>query len=89
VPKTEPIDAQQSRRILAVLAEGEWTEKDLRDPLGRLRLFFRLGLTDRDGWKPVRSDKEAAEAAQAWLRTNASTYRIRRYAAEDSPAGEK
>lgn len=79
--KTEPIDAEQSRRILAVLAEGEWTEKDLRDPMGRLRLFFRLGLTNRDGWKPVRSDKEAAEAAQAWLRANASTYRIRCYVA--------
>jgi hypothetical protein len=80
-PKTEPIDAEQSRRILAVLAEGEWTDKDLRDPMGRLRLFFRLGLTNRDGWKPVRSDKEAAEAAQAWLHANASTYRIRRYVA--------
>jgi hypothetical protein len=80
-PKTEPIDAGQSRRILAVLAEGEWTEKDLRDPMGRLRLLSRLSLTNRDGWKPVRSDKEAAEAAQAWLRANASTYRIRRYVA--------
>ncbi len=84
-PKTEPIDAGESRRILAVLAEGEWTEKDLRDPMGRLRLFVRLGLTGRDGWKPARSDKEAAEAARAWLRTNASTYRIRRYVAEESP----
>jgi hypothetical protein len=80
-PKTELIDAEQSRRILAVLAEGEWTERDLRDPMGRLRLFFRLGLTNRDGWKPARSDKDAAEAAQAWLRANASTYRIRRYVA--------
>jgi hypothetical protein len=80
-PKTAPIDAGQSRRILSVLAEGEWTEKDLRDPMGRLRLFFRLGLTNRDGWKPARSDKEAAETAQAWLRANASTYCIRRYVA--------
>ncbi len=56
--------------------------------MGRLRLFFRLGLTNRDGWKSVRSDKEAALAAQSWLRANASTYRIRRYVAEESPAGE-
>ncbi len=80
-PKTEPIDADQSRRILAILAEGKWTEKDLRDPMGRLPLFFRLGLTKRDGWKPARSDQEAAEAAQAWLRANVSTYCIRRYVA--------
>jgi hypothetical protein len=87
--KTEPIDAEQSRRILAVLAEGEWAEMDLRVPMGRLRLFLRLGLKDGDGWKAVRSDKEAAEAARAWLRANASTYRIRRYIADESPSGEK
>lgn len=81
--KTAPIDAEQSRRILSILAEGEWTEKDLRDPMGRLRLFVRLGLTKRDGWKPAKSDTEAAAAAREWLRTHAATYRIRRYVAED------
>jgi hypothetical protein len=86
--KTAPIDAGQSQRILAVLAEGEWAEKDLRAPMGRLRLFLRLALTSRDGWKAGKSDKETAEAARAWLRSNASTYRIHRYVADESPAGE-
>ncbi len=67
-PKTEPIDAEQSRLILSALAEGDWTEKDARDPMGRLCLFSRLGLTDVDGWNPPPSAKEAGEAARRWLR---------------------
>jgi hypothetical protein len=82
-PKTEPIDAEQSRLILSVLAEGEWTEKDVRDPMGRLRLFSRLDLTDMEGWKSPPSVKEAAEAARQWLRANAATFRIRRYVPEE------
>lgn len=78
-PKTAPIDTDQSRRILAVLAEGEWTEKDLQAPMGRLRLFLRLGLTKRDGWKAGKSDKETAAAAREWLRAHSATYRIRCY----------
>jgi hypothetical protein len=87
-PKTEPIDTGQSRRILAILAEGPWTEKDIRDPAGRLRLFLRLGLTDRDGWKPPESAAEMATAAQEWLRANSDRYRIRRYVPEEGP-GDK
>lgn len=87
--KTAPIDAERNRLILAVLADGEWTEMDLRAPMGRLRLFFRLGLTARDGWKPAKSEKETAAAAQAWLRAHAATYRIRRYVPEEPTAGEK
>ena len=87
-PKTEPIDAGQSRRILSVLAEGPWTEKDVRAPAGRLRLFLRLALTDKDGWQPAESAKDTAAAAQQWLRANAERYRIRRYAAEER-SGDK
>jgi hypothetical protein len=83
-PKTEPIDAEQSRLILSVLAEQPWTEADLREPTGRLRLFLRIGLTDKDGWKTPDSAKEAAVAARQWLRSNAAAYRIRRFVPEEA-----
>jgi hypothetical protein len=82
-PKTEPIDGEQSKLILSALAEGDWTDKDVRDPMGRLRLFSRIGLTDEDGWKPPASAQEAAQEAQKWLRANSATYRIRRYVPEE------
>lgn len=82
-PKTEPIEPGQSRLILSVLSEGEWTEKDVRTPLGRFPLFLRIGVTARDGWRPSESDKESAEAAWRWLRAHAASYRIRRYVPPD------
>lgn len=83
-PKTEPIDAEENRLILSILAEAPWTEADLRAPTGRLRLFLRMGLTDKDGWKSPDSTKEAASAAREWLASNAKAYRIRRYVPEKS-----
>jgi hypothetical protein len=76
-PRTEPIDAERSRLILTALAEGPLADKTAAVP--RLRLFYRLGLTAKDGWKPPRSLKEVPAAADAWLRENAVTYRIERY----------
>jgi hypothetical protein len=48
--------------------------------MGPLRLFYRLGLTEKDGWRRPGAAKEVPEAARAWLRAHAATYRIRRYA---------
>jgi hypothetical protein len=87
-PKTEPIDAEQSRLILSVLAESPWTETDLRAPTGRLPLFMRIGLTDKDGWKSSDSVKATAAAAREWLRSNAAEYRIRRYVPDESGDGK-
>jgi hypothetical protein len=78
-PRTEPIDAEQSRLILSALAEGSWSVREVYGPMGRLRLFYRLGLTEKDGWRPEAA-KDVPGAARAWLRANAATYRIRRYA---------
>lgn len=78
-PRTEPVDAEQSRLILSALAEGPWPAREVNGPMGRLRLFLRLGLTEKDGWRPAAA-KDVAGAARAWLRANAATYRIRRYA---------
>jgi hypothetical protein len=86
--KTAPIDAEQSQRILAALAEGSWNEKDAMGPMGRLRLFLRLGLTRQDGWiKPVAVDATLT-AARDWLRANGDSYRIRQYVPEDSGSGQ-
>jgi hypothetical protein len=82
-PRTEAIDAEQSRLILSALAEGPWSEKEGEAALSRRLLFFRLGLTATDGWRPPASAKDLAPAARAWLRANAATYRIRRYAPPD------
>jgi tetratricopeptide (TPR) repeat protein len=82
-PRTEPIDAEVSRRILGVLAEGSLGDKAAREPMGRLTLFFRLGLTEEDGWKSPHDLPEITAAAEKWLRENAASYRIRRYVPEE------
>jgi tetratricopeptide (TPR) repeat protein len=82
-PRTEPIDAELSRRILAVLKEGSFSEKAAREPTGRLTLFLRLDLTEDDGWTPPRRLKGVVAAAEKWLADHAATYRIRRYVPEE------
>jgi hypothetical protein len=81
-PKTMAIDAEESRRILAILLEGDWSEERASDQLAPLALFLRLDLTEEDGWSPPKDPKEYASAAQRWLRENSGQYRIQRYVAE-------
>lgn len=80
-PKLEGIDPDESKLILAALAEGSWTEKDARTRPNRPRLFFRLGLTAKDGWMAPANLKEVPDAAKKWVEANAA-YRIQRYAPE-------
>jgi predicted Zn-dependent protease len=82
-PRTEPIDAELSRRILAVLAEGSFSDKAAREPTGRFTLFQRLDLTEADGWKSPRRLPDVAAAAEKWLADHAATFRIRRYIPEE------
>jgi hypothetical protein len=79
MPRTRPIDAGLSRRILAVLAEGPLTDEAARKPLGRVTLFFRLGLKEADGWTPPANLKEIPAAVAKWLADNAASYQIRQY----------
>jgi hypothetical protein len=88
-PKTEPIAAGQSKLILAALAEGAWTKEDADSPMGRLRLFLRLGLTERDGWKQPGSVQELAAAAEEWLQDHRDTHRILRYVPDEKPADRR
>src|SRR5262249_14201325 len=84
VPRTKPIDAGLSRRILAVLGEGSFADKAAREPTGRLTLFLRLGLAEDDGWTTPRRLPDVAAAGEKWLAEHAATYRIRRYVPEES-----
>jgi hypothetical protein len=82
-PKTEPIDAEQSRRILAILAEGPLEDEAARKPMGRVFLFFRLGVTAEDGWKTPRNLKDLPAAVAKWLADHGGTYRIGRYVSDE------
>jgi hypothetical protein len=81
-PKTEPIDGAQSKRILTVLAEADWTEAKVPSAMAPLSLFLYMGLTEKDGWRTPRDVKALSEAAREWLHKNAADFRIRRYVAE-------
>jgi hypothetical protein len=80
VLKQEPIDAAQSKAILKALSSADWTT--MNPPIFRFTpqlIFGRLGLTDKDGWKPPQDYKQFPEEAKKWLDANADTYRIQRY----------
>ncbi len=78
-PKTVAIDAEESRRILAVLLEMDWGEETSASQLAPLALFLRLDLTEKDGWDPPKAAKDYLSAAQKWLRENIGKYRLQRY----------
>ena len=85
--RTEPIDAGQSKQILLALADADW-EPQVGGPgfvgfqLNPQNVFFRLGLTAKDGWNQPKDIKELPQAAKAWLKDNADKYRIERFVAE-------
>ena len=85
--KTELIDAEQSKQILQALADADWAPKApvpgvIGYALTPQVAFFRLGLTEKDGWKQPQDVKQIADAAKAWLKDNADKYRIERFVAE-------
>lgn len=81
-PATAPIDALQSGRILAALAEADWKEDEAPLELSPFSLFMRLDLTPEDGWNPPQTVSGQIEAAKKWLRENGSRYRIQKYVPE-------
>lgn len=83
--KTEPIDAGQSKQILQALADADWTPKVGGSSGFRLTpqsVFYRLGLTPKDGWTQPKDYKQTAEEAKKWLKDNADKYRIERFVAD-------
>jgi hypothetical protein len=88
--KTEAIPADESKLILQGLAEGDFTKlfSANQNEILPSAAFQRLGLSDKDGWKPTFQNyqTEFPPAAKAWLKENAGKYRIQRFVADK---GEK
>jgi hypothetical protein len=87
-PKQEAIDAAESKLILEALRDADWAPP--KPTPGRffvltpVNTFFRLNLTKDDNWSPPKDGTRIGEAAQAWLKENADTYRIKKFVAEKS-----
>jgi hypothetical protein len=79
-PRAEAADAETSKLILEALAGADW---DVNKP-GRVSLmspqntFSMLGLTPADGWQPPTDYSKFPDAAKAWLKEHAGTYRVKR-----------
>jgi hypothetical protein len=84
--KTEPIDADQSQLILTALAEADWAKPFAPNTMAPQTAFNQLGLTDKDGWSwksaPGQPPTAFQDAAKAWLKDNAATYRIQQFVTE-------
>jgi hypothetical protein len=82
--KQEPIDAKESKLILEAIANAEWAVQPMVPfALTPQTVFFRLGLTEKDGWKQPMDFKQMPDAAKKWLKDNADTYRIQKFVAEE------
>src|SRR5262249_1546783 len=83
--KTEPIDAEQSKRILQALAGADWTRSTDVTHLSPRTGLHRLPLPEKDGWAPPAKDPKAHAAyAQQWLKDHADSYRIQKFVAAKS-----
>jgi hypothetical protein len=80
--KTEPIDAEQSKRILEALAAADWAPTNDFTKLSPQMVLGRLPLTDKDGWAPPRDPKTYPAYAQQWVKDHAATYRIQKFVPE-------
>jgi hypothetical protein len=88
--KTEDVPAEQSKLILKTLADADWTPPG--QPGGPVvrpgfqltpqAVFFRLGLTEKDGWKQPQDFNKLPDEAKKWLKENAETYKMQRFVAE-------
>jgi hypothetical protein len=78
VGKAAPIDAQQSKRILLALAQGDWKKnrKETRDVVAALQLSVKFGAPPLKDFPLEGGEEQWAAAAKQWLKQNAETYRI-------------
>jgi hypothetical protein len=88
-PKEEPIDAELSKQIMNVLADADWTppKPGVGGPRGAfqvtpINVFFRLGVTEKDGWKPPQDGNKFNESIETWVKENKDKYRIKKFVAE-------
>jgi hypothetical protein len=82
-PQQQPIDAKESKLILEALADADWTaQRPGAFQMNPQAMFYRLGLTAKEGWTQPKNFKEFPDAAKKWLKDHADTYRIQKYVAE-------
>ena len=80
------IGAEESRLILKGLADGDWDGRAGGDPTHPLLAFYRLNLTEKDGWKQPKLKSGAdfnfqlREAFVKWLDGPGKDYQIKKYA---------
>jgi hypothetical protein len=75
---TQPIDAEESRLILSVLAAADLTAGHPEVDVSALGVFGQLGLEPADGWELTFDRSAIPEKARAWLKAHAGLYRIQR-----------
>lgn len=84
--RTEPIPAQESKLILQALAKADWNTRGPRNfQMNPQTIFFRLGLTAKDGWDNPEDFRQLPERAKKWLEANADKYRIQRILPPEAP----
>lgn len=91
-PKTAPIDAKLSKKILHTLASADWSAQPARPgPLAMTpqTIFYQLNLTAKDGWTPPRDFKQFPEAAKKWLKDHEDKYVIHRFVYESKDEDRK
>ncbi len=79
--KKVPIDATESKLIMAALAEGNWKKNFGADPMLSPQYLFSL-LDNKKGWTAPADAAQFPAKAQQWVKDNATTYRIERFPAE-------
>src|SRR5262245_43002026 len=61
--KTEQVSAEESKQILQILADADWTNRNPKFGFqtNPQALFFRLGVTEKEGWKQPKDFTKLAE----------------------------
>jgi hypothetical protein len=97
--KTEAVAAKESMLVLETLAKADWAKPNDAQPestqLHPLMLFYRLGVTAKDGWTPPQVKQgedyftKVGGAAKKWVKDNAGKYQIQRYLAPSKKKAQK
>jgi hypothetical protein len=77
--KQVPIDADESKRIMLVIADADWSKQDYEYGLGPQQLFYMLGATPNDGWVAPKINQQFPDAAKKWLKDNAGKFQIKKF----------
>lgn len=78
--KTEAVSSEESKLILEALAGANWNAPIQQEgQINAQTLFSMLGATQKDGWMPPPDFRQFPEAAKAWLKSHADSFRVQRF----------